>query len=201
MKMKIVSFLLLCFFASAGLSAQTYDVAAGLRMGTDWGVTGLYRVAKKTSLEAIVQNNFKRDETTLTVMARQHHPFLTRRLNIYMGGGVHYGFLDDTKLEEPAGNPFGVTGVIGAEMTFGGFNISYDFKPALNVTGGAKTIYSQSGVSVRYILVKREWTPLKADPKAKKKRQRKREKRKKQRQKDREKNGGGFNWKFWEKKS
>ena len=60
-----------------------------------------------------------------------------------------------TRTAEPYVAPLGISGVIGAEITLGRFNISYDFKPAVNLRGGEKTFYSQTGVSVRYVAFKR----------------------------------------------
>jgi hypothetical protein len=67
-----------------------------------------------------------------------------------------------------------MTVVFGAEITLGRLNISYDFKPAMNVSGGAQRFYYQTGVSLRYVLLKRKWKVFK-------------------KKKD-------INWKFWEKK-
>jgi hypothetical protein len=64
-------------------------------------------------------------------------------------------------------------------MTIGNINFSYDFKPALNLTGGEKTLYTQTAVSIRYRFWKRDklyWE--------KSKRRREREKRRRQRRKN-----------------
>jgi len=82
-------------------------------------------------------------------------------------------------------NPFGVTLVGGAEATIGRFNISYDFKPAINISGGEKSFYTQSGVSLRYVLVKNKvWRKMKKN------------KKKKQKAKAKAKRGEP-KWKFW----
>jgi len=53
MKRLLFSFVFLVL--SISLTAQGYNVAAGLRMGTDWGITGKYRIEKRLSVEGILQ--------------------------------------------------------------------------------------------------------------------------------------------------
>ena len=120
----------------------------------------------------------------------QHFPLVSRRFNVYAGGGLHKGWVtrDGTEEDPIYKDPFGLSLIAGIEASLGRLNVSYDFKPAINLSGGKHTIYSQTGVSLRYVIVKRPWLN---DPKAKRKRQRERERR-------RNKNGDGFNWKFWE---
>lgn len=170
--------------------AQSYNTALGMRLGTDWGVTVKQRVAKTASLEAIIQSSLQREETQITLLGEQHFPLISRRFNIYAGGGLHKGWAtrDGAEGDPDYKDPFGLSLIAGIEASLGRLNLSYDFKPAVNLSGGSHTIYSQTGISLRYVIVKRPW--LKADDKSKRKRQRERSRRKK--------DGGGFNWKFWE---
>jgi hypothetical protein len=96
-----------------------------------------------------------------------------------MGGGLHKGWLTNTD-EVSYKDPFGIDFIAGIEFTMARINLSWDFKPAVNLIGGEKTIYSQSGLSLRYVIAKK---PL-FEGKNKKKRRKKDKK---------------FNWKFWEK--
>ncbi|MGB1217166.1 MAG: hypothetical protein ACPG5P_04780, partial [Saprospiraceae bacterium] len=131
----------------------------------------------------------------VTGLVEQHFPILFKRFNVYTGAGIHKGWKtgnsnDSTETYE---NPFGVTLIAGGELTFGKFNVSYDYKPRLNVSGGAKAFESESSISLRYVLVKR---PTKFD-----KWKKKRKKKKKQKQKEkakRKKTGvkGGFFYLF-----
>ena len=170
--------------------SQKYVTAAGLRLGTDWGITLQQRLGRHLTLEGIAQSSLQREELLLTGLLRRHLPILGRRLNLYYGAGLHKGWLSAPAATEagPApADPFGVTLVGGAELTIGRLNISYDFKPAINIDGGARRFYSQSGLSVRYVLFQAA--------KSKKKRQRQKERRKKKRQREREKrkkNGRGL---------
>ena len=166
--------------------AQSYNTAGGLRLGTDWGLTLQQRVAKKSTVEAIIQSSLQREEVLFTAMYEQHYPLLTKRLNFYAGAGLHKGW-NTTNVgptETITADPFGVTLVGGAETTLGRLNLSWDFKPAINLQGGEKKFYTQSGVSLRYVIAK------KVTEKDREKRRRK-----KDRQKRREQNPDW--WKVW----
>lgn len=170
---KITIYLLLLFPLAA--YAQSYDAAAGLRVGTDWGVTVQLRtpvVHKNFSTEVIIQSSLQREEGLLTVLGKQHHPILSRRLNLFMGGGVHFGWSDELEDNEPVKGPVGITGILGAEATFAKINVSYDFKPAINVSGGSKFLYTQSAISIRYVIAKRNDLYDKANEKDRNKRRR-----------------------------
>ncbi|MCB0571526.1 MAG: hypothetical protein KDC66_17265 [Phaeodactylibacter sp.] len=174
------------------LAAQSYNTALGIRLGTDWGFTVQQRVGKLTTVEGIVQASRQREEAMVSLLGEQHFPLISRRLNIYAGGGPHFGWLNETIGDsgEKYKNPFGITAIAGAELSLGRFNLSYDFKPAINISGGQHTFYPQTGISLRYVIVKRPW--LNGDNKNKRQRQRERERRRRQKDKD------GFNWRFWE---
>lgn len=179
---KIGLLLTLITTAFSGNFAQSYDTSLGLRLGTDWGITVQHRIFNKTTLEGIIQSSLQREEAMVTLMGEQHFPVISRRFNLYYGGGLHKGWISETNTETGAlyRDPFGITFIGGLEITLARLNISYDFKPSINLVGGAKTIYTQTGLSVRYVLDKRT---------AKENRQAKKRNKKK---------GDGFNWKFWE---
>ncbi len=173
------------------LFGQNYMTTAGLRFGTDWGLTVQQRIAKNFTVEGILQSSLQREEVLLTGMVERHYPVIHKGLNLYFGGGLHKGWINEpANLENPNGfeDPMGVTFVGGAELTLGRLNISYDFKPAVNLQGGERTFYTQSGLSVRYVLISARDV---------KKFQ------KKQRKKKRQKEGGGIHigddWKIWKK--
>lgn len=154
-----VSILVLVFSLTVSLQAQSYFTAGGLRMGTDWGLTIQQRVTKRTTVELILQSSFFRDEGMVTLLGERHTPLISRRFNLYIGGGLHKGWHTVKPIygvDEPERpGPFGITAIAGAEMTIGRLNLSYDIKPALNITGGDKFAYLQSGVSARYVIAKK----------------------------------------------
>lgn len=177
-KISLAVLLTTCTFLCFG---QRYGTAFGLRMGTDWGFTLQQRVAKHLTFEGIVQSSLQREEVLLTGMVEKHNPILGRRLNLYFGGGLHKGWIgQDPETEETFQDPFGITLVGGVEFSLGRINIGYDFKPAINISGGEKGFYTQSGISVRYVLIKdKEWRKDKRKRKKKKKKRLRKKRRKK----------------------
>ncbi|MEM7573206.1 MAG: hypothetical protein AAF433_09910 [Bacteroidota bacterium] len=192
-------FVLICLINSLFVGAQSYDLAAGLRLGTEWGASVQLRfpyVHKNFVVEGIIQQSMSKDEGNFTLLGRQHHPFLTRRLNIFMGGGLHFGWTNelDPETAEPYGNPWGIDGILGAELTIGRTNLSWDMRPAINFGGGNGGLKWQTGVSVRYVISKRNDIFDKQRERARNK-----ERRQRQRQRNRERrraNGGGGIWPF-----
>ncbi len=185
----IVVFSLLAYLV---VDAQTYNNAIGLRVGEGIGLTFQQRVGNKFTLEGILKNQFKKENLKLTVLGRQHFPILFKRFNVYTGGGLHHTWYTGNDPEIIAqGNPYGVTLVGGAEISFGRFNVSYDYQPAFNVSGGDKAITHDTAISLRYIITKR---PTKLD-KWKKERKKKKEKKKKEKEKKKEEDDRNL----WEK--
>jgi hypothetical protein len=189
------------------LTAQSYDAAIGLRLGTEIGATAQLRlpaIHKNFVAEGIIHQSLSRDEGSLTLLGKQHQNLLSRRLNIFYGAGVHVGWTDEinTKTGEVYARPLGLDGIVGAEATFAKINVSYDFKPAINIGGGAFPFSVQTSISVRYVIAGRNdiWDKKKerANNKDRKRnrRERNREKKRKQRIKD-GKNPNG--WRFWKK--
>lgn len=174
-----ITFALLLLAAS--LSGQSFDFAAGLRLGTDWGMTARLRlpaVDENFSLEGILQSSFQHDESMVTLLGQQHYPILSRRLNLFLGGGLHKGWY--TGNDQTIKDPWGISVIGGAEISIGRFNLSYDIKPALHLSGGTQDAYLQSGFSLRYILAKRFDIF-----------QRPAERRRAERQRERQRRGGG----------
>lgn len=171
---KIATIITLAALATSAF-AQRYNTAFGVRLGTDWGITIQQRIAERTTLEAIVQAGFKRSEAMVTLLGEQHFPFLGRRFNTYIGAGPHIGWRTDDPGSPEFGadykNPLGVTFIGGIELNLFRLNVSWDFKPAINLVGGVKSVYFQSGVSLRYIIFKF----------------------------DKPNHRKGIKWKFWEK--
>ena len=174
--MKKLSFLLAFIFAASVGMAQSYFTAAGVRVGDGFGVTLQQRIAKKVTVEGILKNNQTRNEFSVTGLVERHVPLISRRLNFYVGIGLHKGFTNSR--ESDFESPFGVTGIGGLEFTIGKLNLSYDFKPALNLTGGEQTLYPETALSLRYVIVGNKVFKDMAKSKRKKKRQKERAKKK-----------------------
>ncbi len=167
--MKSNILILVAVLCSFCLSAQTYNTAGGLRFGTLWGITVKQRIAKKITLEGILQNSYRTNETFVTLLGEFHAPVLSKRFNVYTGVGLHKGWLEDPEFK----NPFGISVIGGGEFTIARFNISYDIKPAINLVGGDKQINFHTGVSIRYVIDKKEWKPFQNKKKKRRKKDKK----------------------------
>ncbi|MBK7337205.1 MAG: hypothetical protein IPJ00_14045 [Saprospirales bacterium] len=77
---------------------------------------------------------------------------ITRHFNIYGGAGIHKGW--STSNRDFVDDPYGLTFIGGAELTLGRINISYDFKPSLNIDGGERRFYTTQALSLRFVLIK-----------------------------------------------
>ncbi len=129
-------------------------------MGSDWGLTVKQRFLRKWTAELIVQNSIQREKTTITLAATKHNHLLTRNLNIYYGPSVHRGWYNPPVPEQPFSeqkdDPWGIGGIAGLELSLFRLNLAYDVKPSVNLQGGTRRVYVQSGLSLRYIIWKRK---------------------------------------------
>lgn len=198
--MKKFSLFLILLCAGTFVAAQAYDTGLGIRLGTEWGLTVQQRIAKRTTLEGILQHSNRRNETGITLLGEQHQPILIRNVNIYYGGGLHKGWVADNE-EVGYEDPFGVTLIGGAEASLGRINVSWDLKPAINIVGGERAVYTETAVSVRYVIDKRKiFDNKKSKEKRKRQKEKAKAKRKKAKEKERNKKNGndtGEDWKFW----
>lgn len=186
--MKKLLFLAITTAILGEAQAQSYVMAGGLRMGTDWGLTYQQRVLETVTIEAILQSSFQREEVMVTALFEKHYPVAVKGLNLYLGAGPHKGWNSQPRNEnnEEIKDPLGLSLVGGAELTLGRIAVSYDIKPAINVRGGDRAVYMQSGLSARYVFLSNRDV-------RKMKRKKERERRRKE----------GFDWKedwkFWKK--
>lgn len=153
------------------VSAQSYNTGVGLRMGTEWGLTVRQRIHQNYAAEMLLQSSLQREETQLTILGLIHKPILTRRLNFYYGAGFHKGWADQVEVSYE--DPWGIDFIAGLELTIGKVNLSYDYKPAINLSGGEKTFYSQTGLSLRYVIWKRDKYPWEQNSKNKRNKRKK----------------------------
>ena len=152
MKKLIISILLINLFFAC--FSQSYFTAGGARFGTDWGISVQQKLFKHVTAEGIFQSSLFREEMLFTGILEHHFPVISKRFNIYTGAGFHQGFITS---QDPAYDPpRGLTIIAGAEITLARFVISYDFKPAVNFTGGEYPWYSQTALSLRYVIIKQD---------------------------------------------
>ena len=182
--MKEAFFCLLISCCVLPLFGQGYNTIGGVRFGTDWGITAKHRIKDRITVEGIFQSSTKREEVIISALVAKHNPLITKRFNFYTGGGLHFGVNSEPLGETTVKNPFGVTAIAGVEFKLAKLIVSWDFKPAINLVGGTKRVYPQTGISLRYVFVKK---PLLKEPLFKKKENKDKKEKKK------------INWKFWEK--
>ncbi len=149
--MRKIFFVILFAGFAAQAAAQAYFTAAGLRLGTEWGLSVQHRFAKKWTGEAILQSGFLRPDVLFTVLAERHFALATRNFNVYGGGGLHWAWLSEAGELHRSGGGLSLVG--GLELSLGRLNLSYDLKPALTFSRH-RPLLLHTGLSLRYILVK-----------------------------------------------
>ena len=187
------------------ITAQSYDAAIGLRLGTEIGATAQIRlplIHKNFVAEGIVHKSLNRNEGSLTLLGKQHQNILSRRLNIFYGACFNVTATAEinTDTGEVYGRPLGIDGILGAEATFAKVNVSYDFKPAINFGGDAFPVSIQTSISVRYVIAGRNdiWDKKKERANSRDRKQNQREREREKKRKQRIKDGKNPNgWKFW----
>lgn len=137
--------------------AQQYSTAAGIRLGGDIGLTLQQQVAKNITVEALLQQRILQRQTTGTVLLEKHFPLAGKGFNLYAGAGPHVGHWGRRNPESTSNNSvlYGATVIAGLELKLGKFLLSADYKPSVNIKGGWQTFNSQTGLSARYIFIKK----------------------------------------------
>ena len=116
-------------------------------------------------MEGILHTSLNSDDGGVTLLMERHKKILFRNLNIYTGLGGHYYWEkgDGTENGTTVSNIYGLSGIVGAELSLGRINVSVDLKPELHLsnTEGSSVGWNGASVSVRYIIAKPERTKLK----------------------------------------
>ena len=155
---RILCFVLLLSTVSL-LSAQKYTTAIGARFGSGIGLSVQQKVWGKATVEGILQQNFSRDEVRFTALLEQHNKLIGKRLNFYLGAGPHLNWNSD--FETGTSSSWGLSGIAGVEFTLGRLNLSWDFQPALDLSNDLGRLRPQTGISLRYVIVKAQEQPPK----------------------------------------
>ncbi len=149
--MRILSIIFLITTLASGTHAQKYRTAAGIRIGTEFGLTVQQLILENSTLEGIIQKGFFNDQTSITLLYEQHQKLVFKGLNFYIGAGPHAGIYG--KDRDGRKNSYGLTAIGGIEMRFDRLLFSFDYKPAINFTGGERIFDSQTAISLRYIII------------------------------------------------
>lgn len=153
------------------LQAQDYKTSLGLRIGPYYGVTFKHFVEDTRAIEAILVT--RRGGVGLTGLYEIHTPaFKVERLKAYGGIGGHVNVFNrydsefwgwdriypgdrvgGIELGDENIMNLGLDMILGLEYTFTGlpFNLSLDWKPAINLIGNYGLSADQFAVSFRFI--------------------------------------------------
>lgn len=151
---------LFCFvLLSFSLLGQKYNTSAGVRLSNDFGISISQRIAKKHTIELLHQDGFFSNSPRMTSLTvKKHYGLLTRRFNVFLGAGGFMSGSSEDYYDEPLTNNYGIAMIAGAEMTIGRLNISADYSPnyALKQDADGPRFISSSGISLKYVLIKRK---------------------------------------------
>jgi hypothetical protein len=150
-----------CMLMASGAMAQQYTTAAGIRAGSEIGITLQQHLWNKYSFEAIIQQGFSNRRTTITALMEQHHNILGRGANFYLGAGPHLGLYGQSSknIEGGSATAFGLSLIGGLELKLGRTLLSLDYKPMFNLAGADRVFEGQTAVSVRYVFLKAQKKP------------------------------------------
>jgi hypothetical protein len=132
---------------------QSYNTALGLRWGDGIGITARQRLLKRTSVEGIFYQHNKTDKTIGGIMLNHHMPVITKRLNLYAGGG--FGRIFQQEEENPRTSYNALMVNAGLEFTIARLNLSWDFVPVIPVNAEQESMSTLTAFSLRYVLIKK----------------------------------------------
>ena len=142
-----------CFGAPNAVNGQSYNTSLGLRLGDGIGMTARQRILKRTTLEGIFYQHHPSDQTIAGLMLDHHMPVLTKRLNMYLGGGIGRGF---PKADESTSVHYNALMLnAGLEFTIARLNLSWDFVPVIPLTDQDDSLTTLTAFSLRYVLIKK----------------------------------------------
>ena len=147
-------FIALALFMCTAISAQSYFTTGGMRLGSDYGLTLKQRVAKKTTIEAILfSNDNGKSNLGFALIADKHKSILTRNFNLFYGAGLtwHSQYVNAETTEKT--KSFGIPLQAGIEFTIGKINLSWDYTPILYISTNSNSFTSLKGLSVRYVFL------------------------------------------------
>lgn len=157
MKKIFLSFLIIGF--SLSIFGQKYNTVGGIRIADDFGISFAQRIANKSTVELNIQPGTFAGHEMISVLAKQHYPLLSKRLNFFMGAGVYSRKVPSVYIDDPQSTKTkGLAFTFGAEFSIGNLNISTDYVPlvTINKNDSNQRFYTTSGFSLRYIFLKRD---------------------------------------------
>jgi hypothetical protein len=153
MKKIFISFALI-FCSHSLVDAQDYVNSVGVRVGPSNGIVFKHFFSANNAIEGII--SLRWGGFNLTGLYERHQPvFETDGMYFMYGAGGHVGSYNSNPWVNNARTLtiIGIDGMIGLEYVFREvpFNISLDWKPALNLIGYYGLWNDEFALSVRYI--------------------------------------------------
>lgn len=157
MNLRTFVFLLVCAF-SAQIHGQSYNNVFGIRVGDDMGVSMQQRLYKNYTVQIEHQDAMFSSVRQTSLVVKKHYPILTRRFNVFLGGGLSNRAILIPGESSTTANANGALINFGGEFTVGKLNITYDYSPGflLGNTAGVPRFHSGSGLGIRYVIWGRE---------------------------------------------
>lgn len=138
------------------VTAQHYKMAVGLRVGDSYGLSVQGKLFGNTSIEAILHPGLGEQYNNASILIKQHQSIISDRLNIYGGAGPMQSWKNGEYETNTSIKTGGIRAILGAELTIGRYNISWDFAPGLYLWGNKGGSFTGgSAFSLRYVLFKR----------------------------------------------
>ncbi len=149
--------ILLLLLFCGNLHAQHYYTSAGLRFGTDVGISVNQRLMKKSTIELLHQPGLFTSDSYTSITLRKHLPILGRSVNLFGGMGAAAYVSSSLNVGDliqeisPA-----VVATAGGEIVIGRIHISYDWSPHLIMDPSIQTSRwrASNALSVKYVLLK-----------------------------------------------
>jgi hypothetical protein len=151
---KIFICLIFMICSLAVTEAQDYENSVGIRLGPSNGVSLKHFFSTNDAIEGII--SLRWGGFNLTGLYERHQTvFNTDGMYFLYGAGGHAGFYDSNPWvnNNNSVSVIGIDGIIGLEYVFRDipFNISLDYKPALNFIGYWGLWNDEVALSFRYI--------------------------------------------------
>ncbi|MFK7922295.1 MAG: hypothetical protein AB8H47_10090 [Bacteroidia bacterium] len=144
---------LFSFFSFSSLSAQDYETAIGVRLGSANGISVKHFVNQSTAVEGLLV--YRRSGFRVIGMAVGHIP-LGRNTDtyLYFGGGAHLGYNNLLATEQSSYKVGGIDGMLGIEFGLPGIDASLalDIKPMYELWGGKGFSGNNGGATLRFWL-------------------------------------------------
>jgi len=150
-----ISFLLSLLIISNISFAQKYNLAAGLRWGGDFGISVSERIAKRWTLEQNINAEDQYNYYSVFAIAKYHQPIVTKRFNLFYGGGPGIVRVKETGEFEEA-SCLSILGQTGLEFTINRISIYGALEPYFYNTAAGGRFKMHKVVSVKYVIVKRK---------------------------------------------